>query len=70
MYTKVLEKKWTPYLIYFYVHFRRAFVEFVVLLTKVWPKNMDYYGERSVQKAVFGPPPPPPPLHQDMIDAI
>ena len=40
---KVLEKKWTIYLLYFYVHFRKPFVEFVVLLAKVWPKNIDFY---------------------------
>ena len=32
---KVLERKWTLYLLYLYVHFRRAFVEFVVLKTKI-----------------------------------
>ena len=43
---KVLEKKWTA--------------EFVVLLTEIWPKNIDFYrysynvGERAV---------PPPPFH-------
>ena len=35
---KVLEKKWTN----IYVHFRRVFVEFVVLLTKIWPANIDF----------------------------
>ena len=25
-----------------YVHFRRVFVEFVVLLTKIWPTNIDF----------------------------
>ena len=24
-----------------YVHFRKVFVEFVVLLTKIWPTNID-----------------------------
>ena len=32
---KVLERIWTLYLLYLYVHFRRAFVEFVVLKTKI-----------------------------------
>ena len=55
---KVLEKKWTIYVFYFDVHFRREFVEFVVLLTNIWPKT---YGllplqlnvrERAVQRAL------------------
>ena len=50
---KVLEKKWTIYLLYFYVHFRRVFVEFVVLLTKMWPRIQLNVGERAVL-----PPPP------------
>ena len=25
-----------------YVHFRRVFVELVVLLTKIWPTNIDF----------------------------
>ena len=25
-----------------YVHFRRVFVEFVVLLSKIWPTNIDF----------------------------
>ena len=25
-----------------YVHFRRVFVGFVVLLTKIWPTNIDF----------------------------
>ena len=25
-----------------YVHVRRVFVEFVVLLTKIWPTNIDF----------------------------
>ena len=25
-----------------YVHFQRVFVEFVVLLTKFWPTNIDF----------------------------
>ena len=25
-----------------YVHFRRVFVEFVVLFTKIWPTNIDF----------------------------
>ena len=25
-----------------YVHYRRVFVEFVVLLTKIWPTNIDF----------------------------
>ena len=25
-----------------YVHFRRVFVEFVVLLTTIWPTNIDF----------------------------
>ena len=24
-----------------YVHFRKVFVEFVILLTKIWPTNID-----------------------------
>ena len=46
-----------------YVHFRRVFVGFVVLLTKIWPTNNDFLaiqlnvGERAVQRAGFGPPP-------------
>ena len=50
-----------------YVHFRKVFVEFVVLLTKIWPTNIDFLalqlsvGEGAVQtqRAVFAPPPPP-----------
>ena len=43
--------------------FRRVFIEFVILLTKVCPKILIYsvtakYGERViVQSAVFSPPP-------------
>ena len=48
-----------------YVQFRRIFVEFVVLLTKIWPTNRIYRylalqlndGERDFQRAVFAPPP-------------
>ena len=36
---KVLEMKWTIYVLYIYVHFPRVFVEFVVLLTKIWRKK-------------------------------
>ena len=25
-----------------YVHFRRVFVEFVVILSKIWPTNIDF----------------------------
>ena len=28
--------------IIFCVHFQKLFVEFVVLLTKIWPKNFDF----------------------------
>ena len=56
-----------------YVHFRRVFVEFVVLLTKIWPTNI-YFSvtakcrrEGYIQRAVFGPPPV---SHQEVIDAI
>ena len=31
------------YLLNFQVHFQRVFVEFVTLLTKTWPKNIDFY---------------------------
>ena len=59
-------------IIIIYVHFRRVFVEFVVLLTKIWPTNIFLalqlnVGERAVQRAVS---PPPPPLHQEVIAAI
>ena len=56
-----------------YVHFRRVFVEFVVLLTKIWPTNIDFLaiqlnvGERAVQRAGLAPPPL---SHQEVIDAI
>ena len=65
---KVLEKKWTLYLLYFYVHFRKVFVEFVVLLTEIWPKNIDFYRyskmlERGLFRGLFLPPPPPPPIY-------
>ena len=33
---EVLEKKWAVYVLYFYVHFPSVFVEFVVLVTKIW----------------------------------
>ena len=36
---KVLEKKWTIYLLYFYVLFASVFVEFVVFLTKILVKK-------------------------------
>ena len=39
---KFLEDKWAIYLLYLYVHFRRVFVEFVVLLTKICSKNIDF----------------------------
>ena len=47
---KLLEKKWTIYLLYLYVHFQRVFVEFVVFLTKIWSKNIDFI-------VLFLPPP-------------
>ena len=57
-----------------YAHFRRVFVEFVVLLTKIWPTCKYLFlalqlnvGEGAVQRAVFGPPPL---SHQEVIDAI
>ena len=58
-------------LLHFYVHFRRVFVEFVVLLTKILPKNIDFhrYSYNVLERAVFAPPPPGP-SHQEMIDAI
>ena len=31
------------YLLYFYLHFQRVFVEFVALLTKIWHKNIYFY---------------------------
>ena len=31
------------YLFKFQVHYQRVFVEFVALLTKIWPKNIDFY---------------------------
>ena len=41
-----------------YVHFQRVFVEFVVLLTKIWPKMLILLLQLSVEKrAVFAPPP-------------
>ena len=52
-----------------YVHFRRVFVEFVVLLTKIWPTNIDFLalqlnvGERVVQTAA-------PLSYQEVIDAF
>ena len=30
-------------LLNFQVHFQRVFVEFVALLTKIWPKNIAFY---------------------------
>ena len=59
---KVLEKKWT---IFYYI-FMYIFEEYVLCLSylsKIWPKNIDFYrysynvGERAVQRAVFAPPP-------------
>ena len=58
-----------------YVHFRRVFVKFVVLLTKISPTNRIYrflalqlnVGERAVQRAAL---PPPPLSHQEVIDVI
>ena len=47
-----------------YVHFRRVFVEFVVLLTKIWPTNIDFsvtakcWRERELFRGLFLPPPP------------
>ena len=31
------------YLFNFQVHFQRVFVKFVSLLTKIWPKNIDFH---------------------------
>ena len=31
------------YLLNFQVHFQRVFVEFVALLTKIWPKNIAFH---------------------------
>ena len=47
-----------------YVHFRRVFVEFVVLLTKIWPTNI-YFSvtakcwREGCSEGCFWPPPPP-----------
>ena len=32
--------------LHFQVHFQRVFVEFVALLTKIWPKNIDFHHYR------------------------
>ena len=40
---KVIEMEWTIYLLYLDVHFRRVFVEFVVFLTQICPKNVDLW---------------------------
>ena len=39
---KLLEKKWTIYLLYLYVHSQRVFVGLVVLLTRKRSKNIDF----------------------------
>ena len=49
------------YLLIFQVHFQRVFVEFAALLTKIWPKNIDFYHYREMLER--GLIPPPPPLH-------
>ena len=45
-----------------YVHFRRVFVEFVVLLTKIWPTNIDFSvtakcWREGCSEGCFWPPP-------------
>ena len=45
-----------------YVHFRRVFVEFVVLLTKIWSTNIDIsvtakYWREGCSDGCFAPPP-------------
>ena len=39
-------------LIYFYVHYRKVFVEFVA--TKIWPKNIDFYTVTAIIFFFFG----------------
>ena len=61
---KVLEKKRTISFLYLYVHFPRVFVEFVVLLTKIWPKILIFSvtakcWRETVQRTVFIAPPSP-----------
>ena len=52
------------YLLNFQVHFQRVFVEFAALLTKIWPKNIDFYHYRKMlERGLFrGLIPPPPPF--------
>ena len=52
-----LEKKWTINLLYFYVHFRKAFAEFVVLFTKIWPKIWIIMESESCSQGCFELPP-------------
>ena len=52
-----------------YVHFLRVFVEFVVLLTKIWPTNIDFNVTATCRREGYFWPPPPF-LHQEVIDAI
>ena len=58
--TKVLEKKWTKYLLFFYVHFQRLFVCRTLNLTKVWPKILIFtVTAKCWREGCFCPPPPP-----------
>ena len=46
-----------------YVHFCRVFVEFIVLLTKIWPANNDFNvpakcWREGCSERCFAPPPP------------
>ena len=56
---KPFEEKCTIYLLYLYVHFRRVYVEFVVLKLKFILLLQLNVRERAVQWAVFDPPPLP-----------
>ena len=60
--SKVLDTKYTIFL--FLCTFSKSICCLCRTLTKIWPKNIDYFyrysynvGERAVQRAVFAPPP-------------
>ena len=54
------------------VHFQKVFVEFVALLTKIWPKLLIFtVTAKCWREGCFCPPPLPLiPSHQEVIDAI
>ena len=57
----VAQAPWAPPPLDTRLHFQRVFVEFVALLTKIWPKNIDFtITAKCWREAVQRADPPPP----------